>query len=119
MAYRNKEDKLKYDRKYNEDNKDKRAKIKVQMRKRNSIYVYREKQKRECSICGESRAICLEFHHRDPTEKTQQISIMVNSQASIERIQEEIDKCDVLCANCHRVETAKQQNWYWYIDEEF
>ena len=118
MAYRNKEDKLRYDRKYNEDNKNKRAEVKVQVRKRNSIYLFHEKQKRKCSVCGESRTICLDFHHRDPAEKTKQISVLVNSQASIERIQKEIEKCDVLCANCHRVETAKQQNWYSYISEE-
>ena len=55
-----------------------------------------------CSKCPESDWRCLDFHHRDSTLKILNISVMVNTGASIETIKKEISKCDVLCANCHR-----------------
>lgn len=56
----------------------------------------------ECRRCGESRAPCLDFHH--PDEKTETISKMVNDGYSWDNIRDEIDRCTVLCANCHRLE---------------
>jgi hypothetical protein len=50
------------------------------------------KATKTCSICGETAPECLEFHHRNPAEK---------SRASKERVLAEVAKCDVLCANCH------------------
>lgn len=53
-----------------------------------------------CKKCGENRFYLLDFHHRNPEEKDYTISD--NSRASLETIKKEIDKCDVLCSNCHR-----------------
>lgn len=55
-----------------------------------------------CVQCGESHPACLDFHHRNATEKTRDVATMVSYGTSIKRILEEISKCDVLCANCHR-----------------
>lgn len=30
----------------------------------------------------------------------------------LENLMAEIEKCDILCANCHRIKTAKQLGWY-------
>ena len=54
-----------------------------------------------CTICGESRPACLTFHHRDPSEKLREVSILVTRHNKKERVLAEIAKCDVLCANCH------------------
>ena len=57
----------------------------------------------KCIKCPETHPACLDFHHRDPTEKESNISRIVAVKGwSIEHILEEIKKCDVLCANCHR-----------------
>jgi hypothetical protein len=54
-----------------------------------------------CVECGESHPSCLQFHHMDKKSKEFDISRMVQQGYSIERILSEIEKCVVLCANCH------------------
>lgn len=54
-----------------------------------------------CAECGESHPACLDFHHVE-SEKTGNVSEMVNDGYSKTRILDEIAICIVLCANCHR-----------------
>ena len=54
----------------------------------------------KCKKCGESRYYLLDFHHRNPNDKKYCISD--SSRSSKETLMNEIKKCDVLCANCHR-----------------
>ena len=55
-----------------------------------------------CQGCGENHPATLDFHHRNPSEKEVSITDAVHNGWSIEHLQREIKKCDVLCANCHR-----------------
>ena len=57
-----------------------------------------------CMDCGvEYPHYVMDFHHRDPDTKSFSVASMVGrGSASIDLIQEEIDKCDLICANCHR-----------------
>lgn len=55
-----------------------------------------------CSKCGETDPDCLDFHHKNPEDKIDTISTLVRSQRTKDAIFEEIKKCDILCANCHR-----------------
>lgn len=52
-----------------------------------------------CSKCGESDVEVLHFHHRDPDEKETRVSALISGATN--RLLGEIEKCDVLCANCH------------------
>ena len=53
-----------------------------------------------CSLCGYNKCLsALEFHHRDPKQKDFGLS---SSTKSIESIKRELDKCILVCANCHR-----------------
>lgn len=55
-----------------------------------------------CIRCGYDRYVgALEFHHNDPTEKDFEIS-KVKSKCFNESIKKELDKCDLLCSNCHK-----------------
>lgn len=55
-----------------------------------------------CALCGYNRCInALEFHHRDASQKEFSIS-NVNNRAFSDKIKKELDKCDMLCSNCHR-----------------
>lgn len=64
----------------------------------------------KCSRCPENFWACLDFHHRDPSHKEFRIGWAVDRTLSKSRILAEIDKCDVLCANCHRKEHFKEDS---------
>lgn len=51
--------------------------------------------------CGESRWFVLCFHHRDPATKSFNVAASPALNVSLAQLQDEFDKCDVLCANCH------------------
>jgi len=54
-----------------------------------------------CSICGYDKYVgALQFHHRDPDEKDFGISSHGHTR-KWESIKEELDKCVMLCGNCH------------------
>jgi type I restriction-modification system DNA methylase subunit len=55
----------------------------------------------KCQQCGENHQCCLAFHHRDPNEKEKGISQVLSDTQSMNRILAEVEKCDVLCFNCH------------------
>ena len=58
----------------------------------------------KCIKCGYDKCIAaLELHHRNMNEKEFSISDR-NIKLNWEEIKKELDKCDVLCANCHREE---------------
>lgn len=71
---------------------------------------YQEKQNKieelksqlKCAKCGEMRGYVLDLHHLNPEEKDRTVSRMISNNASDETIQKEINKCIVLCSNCHR-----------------
>jgi hypothetical protein len=65
------------------------------------------KRQSACSRCPENDPRCLDFHHRNHEEKSFCVGAGPNRRYSRERILEEIAKCDILCANCHRKETFK------------
>ena len=83
-------------------------------RKRADLNVIKEAQ--GCMRCGYNEdGSKLHFHHRDPSTKIFGISSALNY--SPQRIQEEIDKCDLLCISCHCiVEPRKGPNSRFTLD---
>lgn len=57
-----------------------------------------------CSRCSEAHPACLDFHHVDPDDKTHSVSGLTAYEPSREELLEEVGKCELLCANCHRKE---------------
>jgi hypothetical protein len=57
-----------------------------------------------CADCGIQHPAVLDFHHIEPVngDKTKRVSQMISSGLRWQAILEQIDKCIVLCANCHR-----------------
>ena len=62
-------------------------------------WVHEQKALLGCSTCGEKDPVCLQYHHRDPAEKS--FTIGTNLGRSRRALLREMAKCDVLCANCH------------------
>ena len=80
-----------------EEKKIKRIRQKKSLQKKIRVVL----EESSCVRCGESDPIVLVFHHREPANKTSEISTMIGDRVSWKSIKKEIDKCDVLCANCH------------------
>lgn len=72
------------------------------------IYFYLTENK--CVKCGEDNPLKLEFDHIDKTTKKYTISNMCTKDYSLDTIWKEIKKCQILCSNCHREKTHKEQN---------
>lgn len=73
---------------------------------RNQRYerINRYKLAKGCIDCGYGdNPVALDFDHREPELKTLNVSAMLTY--SWVKIMAELDKCDVRCANCHRVRT--------------
>jgi hypothetical protein len=66
-----------------------------------------EAKNKPCHDCkGVFPSYIMEFDHRDPTTKTSCVSeIAAHSLKALEMIRAEIQKCDVVCANCHKIRT--------------
>lgn len=73
-------------------------------------YVFDYLSSHPCTICGERDPVVLEFHHRG--EKSNEVSRLMGRGASLDALKAEIEKCDVVCANCHRRITAEDRGWY-------
>lgn len=64
----------------------------------------------KCAICGYSKyPEVLEFHHRDKKQKLFGIG-QGGLTRSLEKVKSEIEKCDLLCANCHREIHVEDKN---------
>lgn len=59
-----------------------------------------------CVDCGINDPDVLEFDHRDPSQKSFTIGSSSGVGGTRERLLDEINKCDVRCANCHRKRTV-------------
>lgn len=71
-------------------------------------YMRSIKEQLKCSKCGENRWWMLDFHHINPKEKENTVANLAHS-GSIQKVKNEIEKCIVLCANCHRDEHYQQK----------
>lgn len=76
------------------------------LRERNKAVV-REAMQSGCVDCGIKDIRVLDFDHL--RDKSYNVSELANFQSSIERIKDEIAKCEVVCSNCHRIRTHNRR----------
>ena len=77
----------------------------------NRAYVLAFLSTHPCVDCGEPDPVVLEFDHRDPAAKRSEVGRLIHS-STINKVREEIERCDVRCGNCHRIRTARQFGSY-------
>lgn len=76
-------------------------------------WIYDYLSRNPCVDCGETDPLRLEFDHRG--DKHFDIGkSFIGKAKGIEIVQSEIAKCDVRCANCHRVKTHQEKNTWKY-----
>jgi hypothetical protein len=62
-----------------------------------------------CADCGEDDIVVLEFDHVG--EKRAHVSTLVSRGVRLSRLEAEVERCEVVCANCHRRRTAQRGGW--------
>ncbi len=83
-----------------------RTKVRTEVKSQEINEKYKNKP---CQDCGQRFLPCaLDFHHRTGTDKRGSISSLMKS--PMEVIVAEIQKCDLLCAVCHRI---RHHEIYW------
>ena len=72
-------------------------------------YVWKYLSKHPCVDCSESDIVVLEFDHQG--DKKYSLNEIIKERGSLLKVKQEIEKCIVRCANCHRRKTAKDYGW--------
>lgn len=86
---------------YNDTNKERLAEWHKAYYKANRLVITAAKAV-PCKLCKQTfPAVCMDFHHRNPEEKS--FTIGARAFYSKDKLLAEIAKCDVYCANCHRI----------------
>jgi len=109
MAYKNKDDERARiaRRKHYENNREQYYRNNEIKKDRMRVYLKSIKDV-PCNDCNiKYPSYVMDFDHRDQKQKLGSINSRI-MRGSWKKLQEEIKKCDVVCANCHRVRTAKQ-----------
>ena len=101
-----------YFQKYYKSNKEKliakAAKSNMTYRKRNKDYLTELKESTPCADCGQIYpAHVMQFDHI--FFKTMNVADLSRSSVSIKRLQQEIDSCELVCANCHAIRTHERR----------
>lgn len=68
------------------------------------MWYYNYLKEHPCELCGETNILVLEADHIDPFLKKDKISSLLNIK-SFEQLKKEIEKCRILCGNCHKKHT--------------
>jgi hypothetical protein len=63
-----------------------------------------------CIRCGIADYRVLDFHHRDPSQKKIGLNLAWKQHVGKQVILDEIAKCDLICANCHRILHWEERN---------
>lgn len=99
MAYKSAKRAREKAREYNAAHREKQRLAAKQRYQERSKFLQDYQSEQGCKRCGEARWYMLDFHHRDPS--TKEFNISTHWSNGMDRILAEIEKCDVLCKNCH------------------
>lgn len=115
MPYKDKNKLKEYKRNHAIKNKDKYLAFRNDRRIRNKEFVLRVLRNNCCSDCGIKNPIVLEFDHICESKK-KSIADLSHQGYSLKSLKDEMRKCEIVCANCHRIRTAERANYYRTIN---
>ena len=116
MPHKDPEARRSYNSQYQKDQYQKNKKKKIEQSqihkkasiKRNNAYTLEHRRSHPCIRCGEDNPLCLSVHHIRGG-KIGNVSDLANKGWSIASIDAKIAKCEVICHNCHAIESAEQR----------
>lgn len=85
------------------------------------IWIIGYKAAHGCADCGEKDPRCLDLDHDDAATKDERLKWKINGKRrgmerlSWQDLKDEVAKCTVRCANCHRKRTAVQFGWKLHV----
>lgn len=97
---------------YEKNKQTERDKAKIRQSKRRKDFndwYYEYKKTLSCIKCGFSHPAALDFHHKNKNEKNFDPS-RARDYTNKKKFLEETNKCEVLCANCHRIHHYNEMN---------
>lgn len=100
-------DQAEYMKKYLQEHKEEFRAYGAKSRAKRRAWLNNVKVSLGCRRCGIRDVRVLDFHHIDPLEKS--FGVSASWHPSREALEEEIAKCEVLCANCHRIVEAERR----------
>lgn len=80
--------------------------------------IHKLKEQMSCVYCGESNPLVIDFDHIDPSTKKGVPAQMITNGTSWARVEEEIAKCQPVCANCHRIKSIVEADKMQAVDIE-
>lgn len=114
LQYHCKECSRKYVREHYKNNTryyiDKAHRRNIEVKEKSLKYIGNNFKTHPCVDCGETDILVLEFDHRLRSDKFREISRLIKSRGTFKKVVDEITKCEVRCANCHRRKTAIESN---------
>lgn len=104
--------KIYYKKYYESVPKEKERILKKNIDRKNILkkWIAEIKENAKCADCGNSYPACaMDFDHIEDN-KDSSVSSMISSLRTKEDIAKEIEKCEIVCANCHRIRTRDRLN---------
>ncbi len=99
-----------YQRSWYELHKSKRLAMIYERKAAINEYLKDIRKQLRCANCGEQHPATLHFHHLNSEDKLFSIGDAVQKGYSLVKIKKEINKCIVLCANCHTIRHYNMRN---------
>jgi predicted amino acid dehydrogenase len=100
--YKKREDQLESQKRHYKKHPTRQKKRVLERKRKIKKWIYDYKLKKGCCFCDETYPYALDFHHVVKEKNNMRITEMVGNGFSPENILKEIDKCKLICCNCHR-----------------
>jgi hypothetical protein len=73
-------------------------------------WIFQLKSSTPCADCkNKYPPVCMDFDHLPGTDKLNDVAQMTGGWNSLEKVKQEVAKCELVCANCHRLRTQNRR----------